>query len=68
MEIEVTKNYSVVSQEISYKVDQETIDFSEGGNDQLICGIRNDDLKGGTGADYFDCGKGIDEILDFSAK
>jgi serralysin len=36
--------------------------FGEGSNDQLIGGSGN----GGAGADYFDCGKGIDEILDFS--
>src|SRR5215208_709717 len=38
-----------------------------GGNNHLFGDIGNDVLKGGdnTGANYFDCGEGIDIIIDF---
>lgn len=31
-----------------------------------MSGSGDDDLKGGAGADYFDCGKGIDQIIDYN--
>jgi Ca2+-binding RTX toxin-like protein len=36
------------------------------GNDHLFGDIGNDVLIGGPGSDYFDCGDGIDEVLDFN--
>jgi hypothetical protein len=32
----------------------------------LWAGFNDDALRGGSGADYFDCGEGIDEVKDFS--
>ena len=34
-----------------------------GGNDNLYGGNDDDILQGGQGADYFDCGEGIDVII-----
>ena len=62
-------NYSVVSQETSKKAAQEMTGYLE--REAMINYLvepGNNNFKGETGADYFDCGKGIDEILDFSAK
>jgi RTX calcium-binding nonapeptide repeat (4 copies) len=40
--------------------------FGEGSNDKLYGGTGADDPSGDKGAEYFDCGKGVDKILDFN--
>jgi Ca2+-binding RTX toxin-like protein len=38
------------------------------GNDKLYGSSGADQLEGGEGANYFDCGKCIDKVLDYSSQ
>jgi hypothetical protein len=39
-----------------------------GGNDKLFGDFGDDTLQGGFGSDYFNCGDGIDNVIDYSKK
>ena len=36
------------------------------GNDKLYGDVGDDILVGGLGSDYFDCGEGVDVVIDFN--
>jgi Ca2+-binding RTX toxin-like protein len=38
------------------------------GNDKLFFDSGDDTLQGGFGSDYFNCGDGIDNIIDYSER
>lgn len=38
------------------------------GNDKLFGDSGDDTLQGGFGSDYFNCGDGIDNIIDYSER
>jgi hypothetical protein len=56
-----SREYNVIETDCSIG----SIITTDGTNDPGIMQDGNDLLEGGDGADYFDCGDGLDVIIDF---